>query len=249
MSWIDGPLLGFDTETTGVDVDSDRIVTAALVRRDVSGTTVRTWLIDPGVPIPDAATAIHGITTEQARAQGADPLLALEQIAVELAAAFTAGVPVVAYNAAFDLSLLDAELRRHGLPTLPDRIGPATRPVIDPLVLDRAEDRYRPGKRKLGDLCGLYGVLESGSLHTADVDVVATLDVLGAILARFPHLADLTLDALHDRQVAAHRQWAAGFNAWRAGKGYHGPGASTTWPVREPVDTVSARIGSPQRAL
>ena len=34
MGWTDGPLLGFDTETTGVDVDNDRIVTAALVRRD-----------------------------------------------------------------------------------------------------------------------------------------------------------------------------------------------------------------------
>lgn len=33
MTWTDGPLLGFDTETTGVDVDHDRIVTAALVRR------------------------------------------------------------------------------------------------------------------------------------------------------------------------------------------------------------------------
>lgn len=231
-------MLGFDTETTGVDVDRDRIVTAALVRRDGAGTTVRTWLIDPGVPIPEAAAAIHGITTEQARSLGADPVLALDQIAVELAAAFGAGVPVVAYNAAFDLCLLDAELRRHGLPTLPDRLGRAARPVIDPLVLDRAEDRYRPGKRKLGDLCGLYGVVESGSLHSADVDVVATLDVLGAILARFPHLADLTLDALHDRQAAAHQQWAAEFNAWRAGMGYDGPGASATWPVREPVGTL-----------
>lgn len=238
MGWRHGPMLGFDTETTGVDVDHDRIVSAALVRRDGSGTHVRTWLLDPGVEIPEAASAIHGISTQRARDEGMDPRIALEQIAEELAAAFGAGVPVVAYNAAFDLCLLDAELRRHGLPTLPDRLFRAARPVIDPLVLDRAEDRYRPGKRKLGDLCGLYGVVESGSLHSADVDVVATLDVLDALLSRFPHLADLSLDALHDRQVAAHRAWATEFNAWRADRGLDGPGASATWPVREPSGTL-----------
>ena len=70
MSWTDGPLLGFDTETTGVDVDNDRIVTAALVRRDATGTHVRSWLIDPGVDIPEAAAAIHGVSTEHAREHG-----------------------------------------------------------------------------------------------------------------------------------------------------------------------------------
>ncbi|MBN9328148.1 MAG: DNA polymerase III subunit epsilon [Cellulomonas sp.] len=166
-SWSEGPLLGFDTETTGVDVDSDRIVTAALVRRDATSTSITTWLIDPGVPIPAEAAAIHGITTEHAREHGRPPRDALEEIAVELAEAFRTGVPVVAYNASFDLRLLDAELRRHRLPTLPDRLYQAARPVIDPLVLDRAEDRFRRGKRKLVDLCGFYRVIESGSLHSA----------------------------------------------------------------------------------
>jgi DNA polymerase-3 subunit epsilon len=231
-------MLGFDTETTGVDVDNDRVVTAALVRRDAAGTRVRTWLIDPGVPIPPAATAIHSISTEQARAHGAAPAVALEQIAAELASALADGVPVVAYNAAFDLGLLDAELVRHGLPTLPDRLGRPAGPVIDPLVLDRAEDRYRSGRRTLGDLCRLYGVAESGSLHSADVDVVATLDVLDAILTRFPHLARLPLAALHERQVLAHRSWAQEFNAWRTDRGYAGPGAQLSWPVREPAETL-----------
>ena len=163
MSWTDGPLLGFDTETTGVDVDHDRIVTAALVRRDASGTHVRSWLIDPGVPIPDAAAAIHGVSTEHARTHGRPPREALEEIATDLAEALRGGVPVVAYNASFDLCLLDAELRRHRLKTLPDRLCSDARPVIDPLVLDRAEDRLRRGKRKLVDLCGYYQVVESGA--------------------------------------------------------------------------------------
>ena len=237
MGWSDGPLLGFDTETTGLDVDHDRIVTAAVVRRDAHGTHVRTWLLNPGVEIPEAAAAIHGVSTEHAKAHGTAPRDGLDEIATELAQAFHAGVPVVAYNAAFDLCLLDAELRRHRLPTLPDRLLGAARPVIDPLVLDRAE-RTGEGKRKLVDLCGVYEVVESGDLHNADVDVVATLDVLERIVGRFPHLADLDLDTLHEYQVTAHRAWAESFNAWRTEKGLEGPGAEPTWPAREPVGTL-----------
>src|SRR6478736_8857528 len=232
MTCTDGPLLGFDTETTGVDTDHDRIVTAALVRRDRDGTHVRTWLVDPGVEIPEGASAIHGISTEHAREHGVEPRGALDEIAAAIAEAVREGVPVVAYNASFDLCLLESELRRHGLPTVEDRLGGELRPVIDPLVLDRAEDRYRSGKRKLVDLCGVYQVVDTGSLHTADVDVVATLDVLDRIVGRFPHLGDLDLVSLHDYQVTAHRAWAEAFNAWRAERGHTGPGAESTWPSR-----------------
>lgn len=247
MTWTEGPLLGFDTETTGVDVDHDRIVTAALVRRDAAGTDVRTWLIDPGVEIPEAASAIHGITTAHAREHGAEPRDALDEIADQIADAVRDGTPIVAYNASYDLCLLEAELRRHRLPTVEDRMGGALCPVIDPLVLDRAEDRYRSGKRKLVDLCGVYQVVDTGSLHTADVDVVATLDVLERIVGRFPHLGDLDLVSLHDYQATAHQAWAEGFNRWRVERGHTGPGAETTWlsrvgssaPAPAPAHTVS----------
>jgi DNA polymerase-3 subunit epsilon len=243
MTWTDGPLLGFDTETTGVDTDHDRIVTAALVRRDRDGTHVRTWLVDPGVEIPEGASAIHGISTEHAREHGVEPRGALDEIAAAIADAVREGIPVVAYNASFDLCLLEAELRRHDLPTVEDRLGGELRPVIDPLVLDRAEDRYRSGKRKLVDLCGVYQVVDTGSLHTADVDVVATLDVLERIVGRFPHLGDLDLVSLHDYQVTAHRAWAEAFNAWRAERGHTGPGAESTWPSRRRVRAEPRRPG------
>lgn len=231
MSWTTRPLLGFDTETTGVDVHNDRIVTAALVRR-VPGesTEVRTWLIDPGVPIPAEAAAIHGISTEHAVEHGEAPGPALEEIASLIAADLALGVPVVAFNAAFDLSLLDAELVRHGLPTLGERLGREVTPVIDPLVLDRSLDRYRKGKRKLGDLCAHYGVFDGGNLHTADVDVLATLDVLEAMTRAFPEIVDQDLDTLHRHQITAHRAWAENFNSWRQQQGYVGAGASTAWP-------------------
>lgn len=244
--WTRGPLLGFDTETTGIDVAQDRIVTAALVRRDATGTSVRTWLIDPGVPIPEAASAIHGISTEHAREHGVHPAGALDEIAATIAQAMRDGVPVVAYNASFDLCLLEAELDRHGLPTVSERLGGALVPVIDPLVLDRAEDRYRRGKRKLVDLCGVYQVVDTGQLHTADVDVVATLDVLHRIVDRFPHLGELPLSELHDYQVTAHRAWAEAFNAWRAEKGLSGEGAVTVWPVPSPRAPRSSLPAAPQ---
>ncbi len=240
MSWTDGPLLGFDTETTGVDVTRDRIVTAAVVLRDGAQTSVRTWLLDPGVEIPAAATAIHGITTAHARAHGAPPAVALDEIAHALTAALAVGTPVVAFNASFDLSLLEGELRRHGLRSLADRLGATVSPVIDPLVLDRSEARYRRGKRTLADLCGVYRVADAGHLHTADVDVVATLDVLAAIVDAYPHLRGLTPTALHAYQVAAHRAWAEDFNAWRATRGMTGPSAELTWPGRDTAPSPGA---------
>lgn len=230
--WAEGPLVGFDTETTGVDVARDRIVTAAVVLR-IPGvsTEVRTWLIDPGVEIPAEAAAIHGVTTEHARAHGMSPGVALEEIAAELTAHLREGIPVVAYNAAFDLSLLDAELARHGLATLPERLGRAVTPVLDPLVIDRWQDRYRRGKRRLGDLVLHYGVEAADDLHSADVDVLATLDVLAALVRAFPALGSLSLEDLHRAQVGAHHAWARGFNEWRARQGHEGPGASLSWPV------------------
>lgn len=231
MSWISGPLLGFDTETTGVRVGSDRIVTAALVRRMGDETSVRTWLIDPGVEIPAGATAIHGITTEFARANGAQPAEALEEIASALHEALDADTPVVAFNAAFDFAVLDAELERYGLRSLADRLGRAIAPVIDPLVLDRAQDRYRRGKRTLADLIGVYGVSGDAGLHTAEVDVMATLDVLAAMVRRFPELGAKSLAELHDFQHEAHAAWATSFNEFLRSRGRVGD-ADPVWLPR-----------------
>lgn len=232
MSWLQGPMVGFDTETTGVNPRADRIVTAAIIVREGGKTTQRTWLIDPGVEIPERATAVHGITTEQARAEGAVPGVALEEIATTLADALAHGIPVVGFNVQYDITILESELERHGLRTLRERLGGAIRPIVDPLVLDRHLDRYRKGPRKLIDMCNTYAVpVVADDLHAADADVLATLDLVAAIAAAYPAIGDVTLDSLHDQQAEAHRMWAAHFSAWLKSKGTVNDLPSQQWPV------------------
>ncbi len=119
MRWHGQALVGFDLETTGTDPGEARIVTAAVVEmRDGAVLARREWLADPGVLIPAQASAIHGISSERAAAEGRPAREVADEVASALAAHWERGVPVVAYNAAFDLTLLAAELRRHGLPSL-----------------------------------------------------------------------------------------------------------------------------------
>jgi len=223
------PVAGYDCETTGTDVSSDRIVSAALVQRAADGTTTTsTWLIDPGVPVPAAAVAIHGLSTEHLRMGGAQPTEALDQIATALARCLTGGVPLLVYNAPFDLRILEVELKRHGLPTLSTRLGAPVKPVIDPLVIDRAVDRYRKGGRKLSDLIHEYGVSASGQLHDATGDVMGTIAVLDAIMRSYPSVPSDVME-LHDWQVRQYHDWAVNFNHWLQGKG-RTPSVDPSWP-------------------
>ncbi|MFF8290463.1 3'-5' exonuclease [Streptomyces sp. NPDC016309] len=200
MSWHTDRLCGFDLETTGVDVERDRIVTACVVQCGGGQPTASaTWLVDPGVDIPEQAAKVHGITTERARAEGQPAAEAVGEILAALGQVIASGVPVVAMNARYDLTLLDREARRHGLDPLP-----ADFPVVDPYVLDKAYDRYRRGSRKLVDLCAHYQV-PIGDAHSADADAIAACRVAWRMGQRFPQLAQYELHELH----SAQRGWAA----------------------------------------
>ncbi|WP_418982911.1 DNA polymerase III subunit epsilon, partial [Actinotignum sanguinis] len=156
---------------------------------------------------PEAASRVHGITTEQARSEGRPITEVLGEIADVLGAQLAAGQPVVAFNASYDFTLLESELARHGLPTLSQRLGGDIFPVIDPYLLDRGVDRYRKGKRRLENLVMHYGVFQDDSFHNAEADVVATLRVLGAMLERFPQLREKELREIVDIQIAAEREF------------------------------------------
>lgn len=189
MSWHRQALVGFDLETTGTEPLEARIVTAAVVRVDGSEgepASRRTWLADPGIRIPAQASAIHGISSERAAAEGRPVREVADEIADALTGYWRRGIPVVAYNAAFDLTLLTAELHRHGLPSLTDRLdGAGIGPVVDPYTIDRAVDRYRKGKRNLEAVCVEYGVVHGGA-HDAAADALAAVRVAYAIAARHP---------------------------------------------------------------
>lgn len=218
MSWIAGPFVGFDTETTGVIPGSSRLVTASIIFRGEDGDEVSDWLTDPGVEIPESAQRVHGISTAYAREHGRPYLEVLEEVAQTLTRALGNGIPVVAFNAGFDLGLMEAELARMQLPTLTQRLG-EIRPVIDPLVLDRALVPRRRGKRTLADLMKAYGVSADESLHDAEVDTRATLDLLEQMIRKHPRLAMYSLDNLHEYQKEAFTQWAEDLEAYLHGRG------------------------------
>lgn len=202
-----GRLAAFDIETTGVDPEHDRIVTAAVsvVGGDQSADH-RSWLVDPGIDIPADATSVHGITTERAQTEGRVSDEAIEEIAAALAAQLRSGVPIVAFNARFDLTILHRETHRHGLRPLLDRVGGTNEMlVVDPLILDKQFDRFRRGKRTLGAVCKHYRVALDDA-HTANADAIAAARVayrLGATVAELRHM---DLRTLHRAQVS----WAAG---------------------------------------
>lgn len=221
--WHLRPVLAFDTETTGVDVTRDRIVTAAVLTRGLDVTalpaTATEWLIDPGIEIPAGASAVHGITTTYAREHGRTAPEAVNEIAEALATGIRAGLPVVAFNAPYDVSLLDAELSRHALVPLRERIGNAPLYVLDPLVLDRALVRFRRGKRTLTHLCEVYDVEVVEELHAAAADAAVTVDVLAGLARTYPELMAMTLAELLEYQRIRHRQWSDNFNEWLVSQG------------------------------
>lgn len=209
MSWTDS-IAAFDLETTGVDVRQSRIVSACVARLDAAGEVVsrRDWLLDPGIEIPAAASAVHGITTARARAEGAAAREGVLEIALAVRAVFDAGVPLVVYNAPYDLTLLAYELRRHGHDGLG---GPA--PVVDPIVLDKQVDRYRRGKRTLDRTAAHYGVELVGA-HDAGADAIAAARVALAIAARHGNKLPAEAAALHAAQVGWAAEQQADFAAY-----------------------------------
>jgi DNA polymerase-3 subunit epsilon len=231
VTWHLGRLAGFDTETTGVDVEQDRIVTACIV--EVGGKTpplTANWLINPCVDIPEQASAVHGITTEKAKAEGQDAAEGIAELVAGLTQVVLAGTPLVIMNAPFDLTILDREARRYGVQPLSDVVGDELR-VVDPRVIDKRLDKYRRGKRTLTDLCRHYGVKLDGA-HSADADAIATCRVAWRLGNVFPRLAEMSLPELHKTQAEWHAAWAADFQAHLRGKGETDAVIDDSWPLR-----------------
>ena len=232
MTWFNGRLAGFDLETTGVDIEADRIVTACVVQCGGGHDTQSfNWLADPGVEIPKAASDIHKVTTERARAEGRPAAEVVEQVVAALAESVVAGLPIVAMNASFDLTMLDREARRHGVQPLTDIVGDDLH-VVDPKVLDKQVSR-RKGRRTLSDLCEHYRVPLDGA-HSADADAIAACRVAWRLGSTVPQLGALGIEDLHQAQIkwaeAQGRSLAAYF-ARTPGKESWADGVRTEWPL------------------
>lgn len=218
----------FDLETTGVNVETARVVSAHVGVIDESGRILRKrdWLVDPGVEIPEQATAVHGITTERARAEGLPAGIAISEIVAELQRLFTHGTPVVAYNAPYDFSVIDREARRYGVAPL---VSPS--PIIDPLVIDKAVDKFRRGKRTLELTAAFYGV-DLADAHDAGADALAAGRVAQAIARAYATELAVEAAELHRLQVTWSREQAEDFQAYIRRVKDPAFTASGVWPLR-----------------
>ncbi len=182
---LDRPLVFFDLETTGLDTDKDRIVEVCTVALMPDGQrSIWTQRINPGVPIPAEATAVHGIGD----ADVADcPRFA--DLAEGLFSRLH-GCDLGGYNIErFDLKLLRQEFARCGK-SFPEN---GTR-IIDAYTVFATRER-----RDLTAALRFYCGRDLQDAHSAQADVLATVDVLLAQLQRYDDLPD-SVQAIHDEQ-------------------------------------------------
>lgn len=184
---LDRPVVFFDTETTGTNPRADRIVEIACVKIHPDGrreSLVRR--LDPGMPIPRGATAIHGISDSDVAGQ---PTFA--DVADELDRFFE-GCDLAGYNVAgFDLPVLRVEFLRAGRD-----FDVTSRRLID---AQRIFFAYEP--RHLSAAARFYCRREHAGAHGALADAEMTLDVFVGQLERYGDLPR-SVDELHQRYCA-----------------------------------------------
>ena len=176
------PLVVFDLETTGIDVEKDRIVQIALIRVEPGGgrTTFET-LVNPERPIPPEASAVHGIQDADVRDK---PTFSQIRREVE---DFLNEVDLAGFNSInFDLPLLQEELKRAGS----EMDFPGIR------HLDAMKIFHLMERRDLTAAYKFYCGKDLTGAHNALADTEATLAILDAQIARYEEVPD-EIDALH----------------------------------------------------
>lgn len=160
------PLACVDLETTGVDVNEDRIVQIAIVRLDPNGDrTTKSRVVNPGRPIPAEATAIHRITNSIVIGKPH-----FYRIAQSLARLLS-DCDLTGYNIrSFDAPMLTAEFARHEI----------VWPAADQLIVDSYDIFKRQEPQKLAQALTFYTgeVMDPAAAHDATVDAEAALHVL-----------------------------------------------------------------------
>ncbi|MER0081833.1 3'-5' exonuclease [Corynebacterium sp. KPL2861] len=221
MNFDASRMLAFDLETTSANPKDARIVTSALVRIDGRDVQKVEYLADPGIEIPQAATDVHGITTEKAQAEGRPHEEVLKDTVDAIKSAWDDGLTLIVYNAAFDLTVLRSLTGDFTV----------TGPVFDPYVIDRVSDKWRKGKRTLGAVCEHYGV-ELGNAHEATADALAAARVAWKqVRQHYPNLAQMDENELMEFQAVKWYEDRVAFKKYLEGKGRDASDVSTAWPL------------------
>jgi DNA polymerase-3 subunit epsilon len=166
----DLPIVAIDTETTGRDPATDRVVEVACVRWERGEITLRkSWLVNPGRPIPKEAFDVHGISDDAVK-----DAPSFAAILPELLEAMTGAIPL-AYNAEFDRKQLTSELGRLPAPAAPPPAFQKNVEWIDPLVWARELQKLEKS-RALAEVSARLGI-EHTEAHRATSDAEAALKV------------------------------------------------------------------------
>ena len=172
------PICFFDLETTGVNVVSDRIVEIAILKLLPNGNREgKTWLVNPGMPIPKGASDVHGITDDKV----ADAPF-FKQLANEIHA-YIKECDLAGFNSdRFDIPLLAEEFMRAEVDFDLNRHK----------TIDVQTIFHKMEKRTLGAALKFYCDKELVNAHSAMADTEATCDVLLAQLDRYKELENTT---------------------------------------------------------
>jgi len=177
------PIAFFDLETTGVDAAKDRIVEIAVVKLLPDGGRL-TWVrrLNPEIPIPAESSAIHGIYDEDVK-----DAPTFRSIAHELKQ-FLHNCDLAGYNSnKFDIPALAEEFLRAGVPV----------DFKNRKLIDVQQVFFKKEARTLSAAYAFYCNRELNNAHSAEADVLATIDVLEAQLDKYQDLAN-DVNALHD---------------------------------------------------
>lgn len=190
------PICFFDLETTGTDVVKDRIVEISILKVFPNGNKEsKTWLVNPTIPIPAQATAVHGISNEKVANEPTFKDLA-KQVYNMIKDADLAG-----YNSdRFDIPLLAEEMLRADVDfDLGNRVTVDVQTIF-----------HKMEKRTLGAAYQFYCKKNLDDAHSAEADTNATYEILKAQLDHYDELEN-NIKSLSDFTARKRSADFAGF--------------------------------------
>ncbi|SCX79028.1 3'-5' exonuclease [Flavobacterium caeni] len=171
---LNKPICFFDLETTGIDISKDRIVEISILKVFPNGNKEsKTWLVNPEMPIPETATAVHGISNEKVAGEPTFKELATNVYNM------IKDADLAGFNSdRFDIPLLAEELLRAGVDfDMKSRVSVDVQTIF-----------HKMEERTLGAALKFYCGKSLDNAHSAEADTMATYEILKAQLDRYPDL-------------------------------------------------------------